>query len=130
MPDLPRSLDRVERPDTRISRARPFPSPGPSPGATASATERSPEPLQTKGSVQGSILSETQSHPEQLKPLWNAESGLRAPRSSDLITRRSRVRIPPPLLQKARDCRSFAFQAARYSAYIRTRDRHEANPLV
>jgi hypothetical protein len=50
-----------------------------------------------RGSVRGSILSETQSHSEALKPLWRAESDPTGTGSSDLITRGSRVRITPPL---------------------------------
>ena len=44
-------------------------------------------------------LSASESKTEQQKALWQAETGLRASPATDLITQRSRVRIPPPLLE-------------------------------
>ena len=48
----------------------------------------------------GPNLSESQSTSGDLKAAHRAESHITRPRSLDLITRRSRVRIPPPLLRE------------------------------
>jgi hypothetical protein len=52
-------------------------------------------------------LSETGGYEDIQKPSKQAGSALSGPPYYELITRRSRVRIPPPLLRKALEIRGF-----------------------